>query len=197
LPALCAGTGPLGTERVVARLVAETPDCRRQPTLVKPAEETPGVRVRDNWIVPWSHEGESGVLVLRGIAPGGPPNVGDAVSAASAALWPRLLGSPGERVQDLIMGVQDAATRLRAEADRQLERLQQARHLPADERAELEARLAAAREQLETGVRAHESSRALIAQLETSLRQAEEQRGRAETQRDELGAELQRERPRL
>ncbi len=191
LPALCSGTGPLGTERVVARLVAETPECRKRPTLVKPAEETPGVRVRDNWIVPWSHEGESGVLVLRGVAPGGPPNLGDAILAASAPLWPRLLGSPAERVESLVKGLEGASARLQAETTRQLERLQQARQLPADARAELEAQLAAAREQAGTAAQAAEASKARAAELEPALRQAQEQReeARAEAERASARAE--------
>jgi hypothetical protein len=192
VPALCAGTGPLGAERAIARLVAEAPDCRRRPLLVKPAEETAGVRVRDNWIVPWSHEGEKGVLVLRGVAPGGPPNVGDAVLAAAGQLWPRLLGSPADRVQALIKDLEGAAGRLRDEAARQLERVEQARQLPSGERAELEAQLAAAHEQVQTGVKAHESSRARIAELEASVREAEERRQQAEGQRDATRAEIEK-----
>jgi len=197
LPALCAGTGPLGAERVIARLVTETPECRQRPLLVKPAEDAAGVRVRDNWIVPWSHEGDSGVLVLRGVAPGGPPNVGEAVLAAAAALWPRLLGTPADRMQELIEDLGAAAARLQAESVRQLDRLRQARHLPSDERAELEARLAAAQEQLETGVQAHESARARIAELEASLGEADRRRSQAESEREEARAELARAAARL
>jgi len=176
LSALCVGTGPMGTERVVARLVAETPEGRKRPTLVKPAEETLGVRVRDNWIVPWSHEGESGVLVVRGIASGSPSNLGDAVLAVASAVWPRLLGSPADRVQALIKDVEGAAARLHAETSRQLERLQQARLVPADERAELEARLSGAQDQAASAGRALEASKARAGELEAALRQAQQER---------------------
>lgn len=184
LPALCVGTGPLGTERIIARLIEETPEGRKRPLVVQPLEETPGVRVRDNWIVPWWHEGESGVLVLRGVPRDCPANLGDALLAASTPVWPRLLGSPAARVEALVKGIHGAADRLQAEAARHLERIEQARKAPveaAEAAAEREAQLEAARKQAQSAAQLHEEAKARVAALEDSLRKAEEQRDQART----------------
>ena len=66
MPSLCNGSISLGIEKTLAKLVEETPQCLARPTLVR-GEEMPGVRVRDNVVVPWWCEADSGLLVLRGV----------------------------------------------------------------------------------------------------------------------------------
>jgi len=85
------------------------------------------VRTRENCVVPWSCEGESGVLMLRGVAHPSPPHLADAVALLSAPLWPRLLGGPASRVEASVVELRWLADRLREDADRQIERLQAAR----------------------------------------------------------------------
>ena len=127
LPALCSGSGPLGAERSVRQLVEELPEDLGRPSLVRPRPEIPGVRMRENCLVPWSCEGESGVLVLRGVVNPIPPNVADAIALLSAPVWPRLLGGPAARVEASVAELRRLAERLRDDADRQIERLQAAR----------------------------------------------------------------------
>jgi hypothetical protein len=127
LPALCAGSGPLGAERSVRQLVEDVPQDLPRPSLVRPGGEMPGVRVRENCVVPWSCEGESGVLMLRGVVDPAPPNLADAVALLSAPVWPRLLGGPAARVEASVTELRRLADRLREDADRQVERLQAAR----------------------------------------------------------------------
>jgi hypothetical protein len=156
LPALCAGSGPLGAERSVRQLVEELPEDPARPSLVRPSREIPGVKLRENCLVPWWCEGESGVLVLRGVAPAGPPNLADAVALLSAPVWPRLLGGPAARVESSVDELRRLAERLGADAGRQIERLKAARApavpepsaaepVEASRLAELEQRLDAAR----------------------------------------------------
>jgi len=123
LPALCAGSVPVGTDRAVARLVAETPGCLVRPMVVR-GEEIPGVKVRDNVTVPWSSEGASGLLLLRGVPRPFPANLGDALSLAASPVWPRLLGSPAARLEALVAEIRSVSARLDAEASRHLERLE-------------------------------------------------------------------------
>jgi chemotaxis protein histidine kinase CheA len=130
LPALSFGSMPLGVERSLQQVVEELPDCLVRPTVQRPAEAVPGVRPRDNWIVPWSCEGESGLLFLRGVPQPYPANLGDALALASAPVWPRLLGGPATRVEGLIGQVQQLSGQLQAEAARQLSRLQAATASP-------------------------------------------------------------------
>ena len=127
LPALCAGSGPLGAERSVRQLVEDVPQDLPRPSLVRPGGEMPGVRVRENCVVPWSCEGESGVLMLRGVVDPAPPNLAEAVALLSAPVWPRLLGGPAARVEASVTELRRLADRLREDADRQVERLQAAR----------------------------------------------------------------------
>ena len=72
-PALCTGSGPLGAERSLRQFVEDLPEDLARPSLVHPRREIPGVKVRENCLVPWSCEGESGVLLLRGVTPRAPP----------------------------------------------------------------------------------------------------------------------------
>ena len=127
LPALCAGSGPLGAERSVRQLIEDVPQDLARPSLVRPGNEMPGVRVRENCVVPWSCEGESGVLMLRGVVHPPPPNLADAVALLCAPVWPRLLGGPAARVEASVAELGRLAERLRDDADRQVERLQSAR----------------------------------------------------------------------
>jgi hypothetical protein len=158
LPALCTGSGPLAAERSVQQMIAEMPADLAGPRLVRPGPEVPGVRARENCVVPWSCEGESGILMLRGVAHPSPPHLADAVALLSAPVWPRLLGGPAARVEASVAELRRLAERLREDADRQIERLQAAQApvaeaLPPEEPvdasplAELEPQLAAAREE--------------------------------------------------
>jgi hypothetical protein len=186
LSALSAGSGPLVAERSLQQLVSEVPEGLARPSLVRPASEIPGARVRENCLVPWSLEGESGVLVLRGIADGHPPNLADAVAVLAHAVWPRLLGGPGARVEASVAEMGRLAERLREDVARQLERLEQARPaeaatpFDAGRLEELERDLATAKR--ERG-RALEEAEGARAELESASRRIEEERGRVEEAR--------------
>ncbi len=127
LPSLCTGSGPLGAERAVRQLIEELPEDLTTARLVRPAHEIPGAKMRPNCLVPWAWEGESGVLMLRGVSGAGPANLADAIALLSAPAWPRVLGGPAERVESGVGELRRLAERLREEADRQIERLQAAR----------------------------------------------------------------------
>lgn len=130
VPALCAGSLTLGIEKTLARMVEDTPDCLARPSVLR-GEEVPGIRVRDNVVVPFWCEGDAGLLVLRGVPRPARPGLGEALALAAAAVWPRLLGSPATRLEAVVRELQAAAGRLEAEAARQLERLQAATPAPA------------------------------------------------------------------
>jgi hypothetical protein len=159
LPALCAGSGPLGAERSVRQLVDELPQDLATARLVRPGPQIPGAKMRANCVVPWTCEGESGVLVLRGVPGSSPANLTDAIALLCAPVWPRVLGGPAERVESSVVELRRLADRLREDADRQVERLQAARTPeapappgpPADAGrvAELEQQLAAARAEVD------------------------------------------------
>ena len=131
LPVLSAGSGPLGAERSLPQLVQDAPQCLERPTLLKPRDEVPGVRPRDNCVVPWWHEGQSGILVLRGVPRPCPANLPEAVALVSAPVWPRLLGGPAERVESSVAELGRLADRLREDVSRQVERLHAARAEPS------------------------------------------------------------------
>jgi hypothetical protein len=181
LPALCSGSGPLGAERSVRQLIEDVPQELSRPSLVRPGREVPGVRVRENCVVPWSCEGESGVLMLRGVTHPAPPNLADAVALLGAPVWPRLLGGPAARVESSVAELRRLADRLREEADRQIERLQAARPpavaeappeepVDASRLAELEQQLAEARGEV---ARLQEERRASV-DSEAAARAAQE-----------------------
>ena len=160
LPALCSGSGPLGAERSVRQLIEELPEDLTRARLVRPGPEIPGAKMRANCLVPWSWEGESGVLVLRGVSGAGPANLADAIALLSAPAWPRVLGGPADRVEASVAELRRLAEHLRDDADRQIERLQAARPpaaapeppAPPPEASrvpELEQQLAAARAEVE------------------------------------------------
>jgi len=179
LPALCAGSVPVGIDRSVARLVADTPDCLVRPGVFR-GEEITGVRVRDNVTVPWSCDGASGLLLLRGVPRPFPANLGAALSLAALPVWPRLVGSPASRLESLLRELRSAAARLEAESGRYAERLEaQARPVtleapPADGRVEALEKEKAAVE--EAGRRTEESlgqARARALELEQALAAAQ------------------------
>ena len=183
LPALSLGSGPLGAERALPRLIDETPGCLERPTLFQPGESAPGVQLRDNCIVPWAHEGESGVLVLRGLPRPSIPNLGEALTVLAAPVWPRLLGSPAARVESLVVELRRVAERLEEDAGRHLERIR-ASHPPAAEAGEdepgpadrvpeLEKELEAARQGEQRSVAERDELRERLIALEMALKEAE------------------------
>jgi chromosome segregation ATPase len=202
LSLLSTGSGPLGADRALRQLVDEVPQGVARPTLVRPAGgEVPGVRVRDNCIVPWSCEGESGILVLRGVPRPSPPNLPEAVAVLAMPVWPRLLGGPAARVEASLAELGRLAERLQADAGRQLERLKAAR-LPAEAEppaeapgdaarlADLEQQLDLARQEAKGAVLAREELRKRVATLEAALRQAEGERERSRSELERLSARI-------
>jgi hypothetical protein len=189
LPALSFGSAPLGVERSLQRIVEDTPECLVRATVVQPGEEIPGVKVRDNWVVPWWCESESGLLVLRGVPRPYPANLGDALALLAAPVWPRLLGGPAARVEALVAELQTLSARLGSEAARQLERLQAARSTggaepPADVAAEAGRPAEAAR-------REQEVLKERLAALEKALKAAEAERDRARSEAEPLRTRLE------
>ena len=203
LPALCAGSGPLGTERLVRQLIEDLPRDLARPSLVRSGAEMPGVRVRENCVVPWSCEGESGVFMLRGVQDPTPRNLADAVALLAAPVWPRLLGGPAGRVEASVAELRRLADRLRDDADRQLERLQAARPpvvaepppsapVDAGRLAELEEQLTAARKEIaeaEKSVAQHVLAREGLGKQVTTLEKA---LAEVEAERDEIRREADR-----
>lgn len=171
LPALSLGSIPLGIERTFNSLVEDTPSCLTRPTIFRPKDEVPGVKPRDNCVVPWSFEGEQGLLLIRGVPRPYPANLGEALAIAAAPLWPRLLGGPASRIETLVAEVARLSQSLQHEASRQLERLQAAR--PPQPSAEDDA-----------------ASLARIATLEGELQAAREEAQRASRARAELAERL-------
>ena len=157
VPALCTGSGPLGAERAVRQLIEELPEDLTTARLVRPTREIPGAKMRPNCLVPWAWEGESGVLMLRGVSGTGPGNLAEAIALLSAAAWPRVLGGPAERVESSVAELRRLAERLSEEADRQIERLRAARTPAPPEpdpaatarMAELEQQLTAAKAEVD------------------------------------------------
>lgn len=198
--ALSAGSGPLGADRALRQLVEEVPQGLVRPTLVRPpGGEVPGVRVRDNCIVPWSCEGESGILVLRGVPRPSLENLPEAVAVLATPVWPRLLGGPAARVEASLAEMGRLAERLQDDAARQLERLQAARvaaeaepraEVPADSahQREVEQQLDLARQEAKGAALAREELRKRVTTLEAALRQAEAERDRSRSEFERLSA---------
>lgn len=194
LPALSAGSGPLGIERSLRQLVEELPEGLARPSLVRPGPEVHGARVRENCVVPWSYEGDSGVLVLRGIAEARPPNLADAVAVLANAVWPRLLGGPASRVETSVADLGRLAERLRDDVARQLERLEAARPKAEEEavaappeeprEAELERQLETAQRELEETQREAQRHFLEREELEQQVRMLEKALGDAEDEHD-------------
>ncbi len=169
-PSLCVGSLSLGIERTLARLVEEAPEALARPTVVR-GEEVPGIRVRDNVVVPWWCEDDSGLLVLRGVPRPSRPGLGEALALAAAVVWPRLLGGPATRTEALVRELQAAAARLETEASRQLERLQAAAPAPGAVMAAAEAaRIAELEDELQNQRQERESAGR---ELETARRERE------------------------
>lgn len=211
LPALCVGLGPAEAAALLGRTVETVPEA----PVLQTGEAPPGVEVRDHWVLPWWHEGESGVLLLRSVPRDAAPNLGPALAVIAAPLWPRLLGSPAARLEGLLADVQRAAGLLEREAAKQAERLLRA--VPPPDPAEetrlsdLEAAAAAAREearqagtlQLEAQARVTTAEEALrLAQAERDAARAEAaaargERDAAQAERDATRAEVGRQRASL
>jgi hypothetical protein len=198
LPALSAGSGPLGAERLIRQFLDELPEGLAGPCLVRPSLTTAGARARGNCLVPWSCEGESGVLMLRGVADPVAPNLADAIALLSVPVWPRLLGGPAARVEASVAELRRLSDRLRDDADRQVERMLAARApvLPepraedpaaAKRLKELEDKVAAASAEAEDRAAAfaleREDLRQQMAALEKALIEAEEERDAARASR--------------
>jgi hypothetical protein len=194
LPALSAGSGPLGIERSLRQLVEELPEGLARPSLVRPGGDVPGARVRENCVVPWSCEGEQGILVLRGVAEARPPNLADAVALLAGVVWPRLLGGPAARVEASVAELGRVAERLKDEVARQLERLEAARPRPVEAEAaeplpesrepELERALEATRRELEETQREAQKHFLEREELEQQVRTLEKALGDAEDEHD-------------
>jgi predicted nucleic acid-binding Zn-ribbon protein len=186
LPSLSLGSGPLGAERALSRLIDETPGCLERPTLFQPGESAPGVQLRDNCIVPWVHEGDSGILLLRGLPRPSAPNLGEALTVLAAPMWPRLLGSPATRVESLVVELRRVAERLEEDAGRHLERLRASRPAEtekeepggADRVAALETQLESARQEEQRATAERDELRERLIALETALKEAEVDRDR-------------------
>jgi hypothetical protein len=184
VPSLCSGSISLGIEKTLAKLVEETPQCLARPTLVR-GEEMPGVRVRDNVVVPWWCEGDSGLLVLRGVPRPVRPGLGEALALAAAVVWPRLMGSPASRLESLVEELRAAAARLESESGRQLERLKvaaaaaavtgpPAEGTDAPRVAELQESLAKLAQEREAQGRVAEEALAKLREREAQARELEE-----------------------
>ena len=170
LPSLCAGSLTLGIEKTLARLGEESPESLARPTLVR-GEEVPGIRVRDNVVVPWWCEGDSGLLVLRGVPRPSRLGLAEALALVAASVWPRLLGSPAARVEELLNGLREGAARLEGEVGRQVERLRAtAAPPPAAPDAALTARVSELEGELAAAAQARD---ALARELETARRERE------------------------
>lgn len=123
LPSLCSGSLTLGIEKTLAKLAEDSPEILARPSVLR-GDEVPGIRVRDNVVVPWWCDEDSGLLVLRGVPRPARAGLGEALALAGAAVWPRLLGSPATRVEAVLRELQGGAARLEAEVARQIERLE-------------------------------------------------------------------------
>jgi hypothetical protein len=201
LPALSFGSGPLGAERGLAKLIEDTPGCLERPTFLQPGEAAPGVQPRDNCIVPWAHEGDSGVLVLRGVPRPSAPNLGEALTVLATPLWPRLLGSPAARIESMVGELRRVAERLEEDARRHLERLKasappaaaeaggEERVAAAQRASELEGQLELARREQRQAAAEQEQLRERLVALETALREAVGERDRAMSELKGLGRE--------
>jgi hypothetical protein len=175
VPSLCSGSISLGIEKVLAKLVEETPQCLARPTLVR-GEEMPGVRVRDNVVVPWWCEADSGLLVLRGVPRPVRPGLGEALALSASVVWPRLMGTPASRVETLVEELKAAAAKLESESGRQLERLKAAlpAPLPAAEGTEA-PRIAGLEEEIAKQRQQREAQSRVLEQTSTKLREREAQ----------------------
>ena len=188
LPALSFGSGPLGAERSLPRLIDETPGCLERPTLFQPGEPVPGLQPLDNCIIPWVHEGESGVLVLRGMPRPSAPNVTGALALLAAPVWPRLVGSPAARFESAVVELGRVAERLQEDAGRQMERLRASRPPVVgaetaeaekpDRVSDLEQQLDSARQEVRRSVDERDDLRERLVALETALKEAEAERDR-------------------
>ncbi len=202
MPSLSFGSGPLGVELSLPRLIESAPGCLERPTIVRPEEEVPGVKPRDNCVVPWSHAGDSGILVLRGVPRPSPANLGEAVSVLSAPVWPRVLGGSLARIESLLADVRRAAETLGEDVPRQVERLRASRapteaaagdddDAEAARASKRETELEQARGEAQRFQREHDDVKERLLALETALEESEAERdqARAEAQKLSTGAD--------
>ncbi len=92
LPELTLGPVSPAFERSIVKLIEDSPPgSLSRPVPVRPRDDMPGAKVRDNWLVPWAHGDAYGYLFVRGIARS-LPGFGDAVSMVAQSLWPRVPG---------------------------------------------------------------------------------------------------------
>jgi hypothetical protein len=194
LPAVVLGSVPVGIARTLGRVGEEAPDALGRGGIVQRGEEIAGVRARDNWAVPfWTGE-QSGALFLRGVPRPAPEGLAEALALASAAVWPRVLGSPADRVEALVAEVRAAADRLASEAQRQLEALEARRPVAAAEESSPVETTETAAETQPAASEARAIDEGRLAALESELRtlEGELQRLTAEARDARADAEMLR-----
>ena len=109
-------------ERSIVKLIEDSPPgTLTRPVPVRPRDDAPGtVKVRDNWLVPWTAGESYGYMFLRGIARS-LPGFGDAVTLLSQSIWPRVprgaapapaAGQPGTATASRLTKLVDEAARL-------------------------------------------------------------------------------------
>jgi len=145
-------------ERSIVKLIEDSaPGSLAQPVPVRPRDDVPGsgVKVRDNWLVPWTHGEVYGYLFIRGIAHT-IPSFGAAVALLAQPLWSRLPGAASAPhaaadatpaaapLPALIDQAQQVAERLTAALREERERLASLNEQQTDRAAEFENKLASA-----------------------------------------------------
>ncbi len=133
LPSVVLGSIPVGIERTLQKVEEDAGEALTRGGVVQPGEEIAGVKARDNWAVPFWFGEQAGALFLRGVPRPAPEGLADALALVGASVWPRLLGSPSERLEALLAEIDAAAARLAAEARRQAEALTALRQAPEGE----------------------------------------------------------------
>ena len=160
-------------ERSIVKLIEDSaPGSLSQPVPVRPRDDSPGsgVKVRDNWLVPWAHGELYGYLFIRGIARS-IPSFGPAVALLAQTLWSRLPGT----------GAPEAAASAGAAP------------LPAliDQAQQVAERLTGAlREERERLASQHEPQAARAEELAEKLVAAQRTRLEIETERDQARADV-------
>jgi hypothetical protein len=155
---LAQGPASPAFERSIVKLIEDSaPGSLSQPVPVRPRDDVPGsgVKVRDNWLVPWTHGEAYGYLFIRGIAHT-IPSFGAAVALLAQPLWSRLPGAEdaphaaadatpvAAPLPALIDQAQQVAERLSAALREERERLASLNEQQADRAAEFATKLASA-----------------------------------------------------
>jgi hypothetical protein len=221
IPELTSGQVSAGFERTFARQVDEAPaGALAQPLVVRPTEDlaAAGVKLRDNWIIPWSWGAAGGFIFLKGIARPYPPNLGDAVALASQPLWPLACErwELGERLSALADELRRSVERLAievpaatgewgsseaedlrgqlAEARHKIDALERSRNQAETDRDRAEAESADLRDQVEALERRMEAEAVRGTQaagLRERLEAAESARDEAQRERERARAEVE------